>query len=175
MAFFKEELNKVKAFIFDIDGVLSKQSQEIDENGQLKRTSCVKDGYALAYAIKKGYPIGIISGGKGPGIEKRLNSLGVKDVYLGVSNKLEALAAFLANHKLVEDDILYMGDDIPDYEIMKRLGVAVCPLDACPEIKNISAYISDCKGGEACVRDIIEQVLKAQDKWLDTSCYVCSK
>jgi len=174
MAFFKEELNNVKAFIFDIDGVLSKHAMEISEDGELKRTSCAKDGYALMYSCKKGYPVGIISGGGGPGIRERLEKLGVKDIYLRVSNKLEALAEFLKKHNLEAKDVMYMGDDIPDYELMKVIGLPVCPKDAVHEIKNISAYISDTKGGDGCVRDVIEQVLKAQGKWMDTKCHVRS-
>jgi len=174
MAFFKEELNGVKAFIFDIDGVLSKHAMEIGEDGNLKRTSCAKDGYALMYAVKKGYPVGIISGGKGPGIIERLNKLGVKDIYLSVSNKLEALEDFLTKNNLKASEVMYMGDDIPDYELMKVIGVPVCPKDAVHEIKSISSYISDVKGGDGCARDVIEQVMKAQDMWMDTACHVKS-
>jgi 3-deoxy-D-manno-octulosonate 8-phosphate phosphatase (KDO 8-P phosphatase) len=174
MAFFKEELNRVKAFIFDIDGVLSNHAMEISEDGNLKRTSCAKDGYALMYACSKGYPVGIISGGKGPGIRARLEKLGVKDIYLHQSNKLEALEDFLKKNNLEAADIMYMGDDIPDYELMKIIGVPVCPADACPEIKSISAYVSDINGGNGCVRDVVEQVMKAQDKWMDTACHVKS-
>lgn len=174
MAFFKEELNRVKAFIFDIDGVLSNHAMEIDEEGNLKRTSCAKDGYALMYARSKGYPIGIISGGKGPGIKERLSKLNVEDIYLHQANKLVALEDFLSKHNLEKEDVMYMGDDIPDYELMKIIGVPVCPSDACPEIKSISAYISDVKGGNGCVRDVVEQVLKAHNKWMDTSSHVKS-
>lgn len=174
MAFFKEELNGVKAFIFDIDGVLSKHAMEISEDGNLKRTSCAKDGYALMYAVKKGYPVGIISGGKGPGITERLNKLGVKDIYLSISNKLEALEDFLTKNNLKASEVMYMGDDIPDYELMKVIGVPVCPKDAVHEIKSISSYISDVKGGDGCARDVIEQVMKAQDMWMDTACHVKS-
>lgn len=174
MAFFKEELLNVKAFIFDIDGVLSKHAMEINEEGELKRTSCAKDGYALMYSGKKGYPIGIISGGGGPGIKERLNKLGVTDIYLRVANKLEALDDFIKKHNLDVKNIMYMGDDIPDFEIMNQVGIPVCPKDAIPEIKSISSYISDINGGDGCVRDVIEQVLKAQGKWMDTKCHVRS-
>ena len=149
MTFFKEELKKVKAFVFDVDGVLSLPSVSVDENGELIRTACVKDGYAIMYSGKKGYIRAIISGGGGPGVRERFEKIGITDI-----------------------QVMYMGDDIPDYECMKFVGVPVCPADACTEIKSIAKYISPFKGGTGCARDVIEQTLKAQGMWMDIDCHV---
>ncbi len=176
MGFFKDDLKKVRAFIFDVDGVLSYQTQNLSPEGELIRTSCTKDGYALMYAVRKGYIIAVISGGGAPGVRERLEKLGIKseNIYLRISNKLEALSEIVKRYSLQADEILYMGDDIPDYNIMTQVGIPVCPLDACEEIKGISRYISDVKGGEGCVRDVVAQVLKARGDWMDTHCYVKS-
>lgn len=176
MGFFKDDLKRVRAFIFDVDGVISLQTQNLTEEGELIRTSCTKDGYAMMYAIRKGYIIAIISGGKSIGIQKRLEKLGVnkEDIYLKVPNKLEALAEIMKRYQLQKEEVVYMGDDIPDYNVMLQVGIPVCPLDACEEIKSISKYISDVTGGNGCVRDIITQVLKARGDWMDTTCYVKS-
>ncbi len=176
MGFFKDELKKIRAFVFDVDGVLSRQTQNITADGELIRTSCTKDGYALMYAIRKGYCIAIISGGGAPGIRERLEKLGVKpdNIYLKIANKVEALEEVMHNNQLTPEEVMYMGDDIPDYVVMTQVGLPVCPLDACEEIKTVARYISDIKGGEGCVRDVISQVLKAKGDWMDTGCYVRS-
>lgn len=176
MGFFKDDLKKVRAFIFDVDGVLSLQTQNLTPEGELIRTSCTKDGYALMYCIRKGYVVAIISGGGAPGVRERLEKLGVKseDIYLKVANKLEALDEIVGRYGLQKEEMVYMGDDIPDYNVMTRVGIPVCPLDACEEIKSISRYVSDLTGGNGCVRDIIAQVLKVRGDWMDTSCYVKS-
>lgn len=176
MGFFKDDLKAVRAFIFDVDGVLSRQTQHLTPDGELVRTSCTKDGYALMYCLRKGYIVAIISGGGAPGIRERLEKLGVRpeDIYLKVANKTEALEEICTRYRLQPREILYMGDDIPDYNVMTRVGVPVCPLDACEEIKAVARYISDVKGGEGCVRDVVGQVLKARGDWMDTSCYVRS-
>lgn len=174
MAFFKEELKKIKAFVFDVDGVLSLQSMPLDNDGELIRTSCTKDGYAIMYGGKKGYKFGIISGGGSQGVQKRYERLGIKDIHLKVGNKVEALKTFMAKNNVELDEILYMGDDIPDFEVMRMVGLAVCPNDAIEEIKSISAYVSHPNGGEGCVRDVVEQVLKARGDWMDTSLFVKS-
>ncbi len=176
MGFFKDELKKVRAFVFDIDGVLSRQTQNITADGELIRTSCTKDGYALMYAIRKGYVIAIISGGGAPGVRERLEKLGImpENIYLKVANKVEALEEVMHNYRLAPEEVMYMGDDIPDYVVMNRVGLPVCPSDACEEIKSVAQYISDIKGGEGCVRDVISQVLKAKGDWMDTGCYVRS-
>jgi 3-deoxy-D-manno-octulosonate 8-phosphate phosphatase (KDO 8-P phosphatase) len=174
MAFFKEELKKIKAFVFDVDGVLSLQAMPLDDDGELIRTSCTKDGYSIMYAGKKGYKFAIISGGGTIGVQKRYERLGIKDIHLKIGNKVEALKEFMAKYEIDANEILYMGDDIPDYEVMRIVGLPVCPNDAVEEIKSISAYVSEYNGGEGCVRDVIEQVLKARGDWMDTSCFVKS-
>ena len=176
MKFFKDELKKIRAFVFDVDGVLSHQSQNLTPDGELIRTSCTKDGYAIMYAIRKGYIIAVISGGGAPGARERLEKLGVRleDIYLKVANKTEALAEIEQRYSLDKEAIMYMGDDIPDYKVMTQVGLPVCPLDACEEIKSVARYISDITGGDGCVRDVISQVLKAKGDWMDTNCYVKS-
>ena len=165
MSNYKEKLTNINTFIFDYDGVLTDgKVLVINENEQL-RTSNVKDGYALQYAIKKGYRVCVISGGKSDSMSQRMNSLGVQDVFLGVEKKLEIFKKYLYDNNLDISQVLYMGDDIPDYEVMMLAGVSCCPSDAAVEIKSVADYISDAKGGEGCVRDVIEQVLRLQDKW----------
>ena len=143
MAFFKEELKKIRAFVFDVDGVLSRQEVSLSPEGELIRTSCAKDGYALMYSGKKGYILAIISGGGSPGLEERFKKLGIKDIYLRIENKVKALEELISKYGLKPEEIMYMGDDIPDYNVMTRVGLPVCPADACEEIKAISKYISD--------------------------------
>ena len=138
MAFFKEELKKIRAFVFDVDGVLSRQEVSLSPEGELIRTSCAKDGYALMYSGKKGYILAIISGGGSPGLEERFKKLGIKDIYLRIENKVKALEELISKYGLKPEEIMYMGDDIPDYNVMTRVGLPVCPADACEEIKAIS-------------------------------------
>lgn len=167
MAFFKEDLMKVAAFIFDVDGVLSHECIVIDASGELLRTANTKDGYAIQYAVKKGYPVAIITGGISESVEKRYRGLGVKDIYMGSKNKIKDFEDFVAKYDLNPDEIMYMGDDLPDYDVMKRIGIPTCPANAVEQIKAISNYISDKEGGYGCVRDVIEQVLRAHSKWLE--------
>lgn len=174
MAFFKDELKKIRAFILDVDGVLSRHEMNLSPEGELIRTSCAKDGYAIMYSGRKGYILAVISGGGAPGLRERLEKLGIRDIYLKVADKVEALEELMQKYDLRPEEIMYMGDDIPDYNVMTRIGLPVCPADACEEIKAISRYISDVNGGMGCVRDIISQVLKAKGDWMDTSCYVRS-
>lgn len=176
MGFFKDDLKTIRAFIFDVDGVLSHQTQNITPEGELMRTSCTKDGYALMYSIRKGYIVAVISGGGAPGVRERLEKLGLKseDIYLKVANKMEALAEICRRYELQKKEVMYMGDDIPDFQVMQQVGMPVCPLDACEEIKSVARYISDLKGGEGCVRDVVAQVLKVRGDWMDTTCYVKS-
>jgi 3-deoxy-D-manno-octulosonate 8-phosphate phosphatase (KDO 8-P phosphatase) len=169
MAFFKEELLNVKAFVFDVDGVLSCDVSPLNEEGEPMRTANVKDGYAIRNAIVQGYPIAIISGGKNENIRKRYQNLGVKDVYVGVSEKLTCYNEFLANNNLENESVLFMGDDLPDLELMELSGIPTCPSDAVTEIKIVAKYISDRNGGEGCVRDVIEQVMRSQGKWNHSS------
>jgi 3-deoxy-D-manno-octulosonate 8-phosphate phosphatase (KDO 8-P phosphatase) len=165
MSNYKEKLQPITTMIFDFDGVLTDgKVLVINENEQL-RSANVKDGYALQYAVKSGYRVCVISGGKSVSMSQRLASLGIKDVFLGVDKKIDVFRKYVNDNNLDKSEILYMGDDIPDYEIMNNVGVACCPADAAIEIKSISDYISDMKGGEGCVRDIIEQVMRLHDKW----------
>lgn len=163
---YKELLHKITTFIFDYDGVFTDSSVIVIENGEALRRTNVKDGYALQLAVKMGYNVVIISGGRGEGMRKRLEMLNATQVFMGVGNKQEVLEDFLFENSLSPDECLFMGDDIPDYYPMKHVALACCPADAAYEIQEISHYISHKKGGEGCVRDIIEQVLKSQDKWM---------
>lgn len=171
MTNFKEDLVKVKAFIFDIDGVLSLQTVSLNTFGMPNRTVNLRDGYALQLAVKKGYFIGVISGSSSKDYKKRLKLLGVTDIYLNSRAKLGHFNTFLTKHNLDKSDVLFMGDDIPDFEVMKEAGIPVCPSDADSEIKQIASYISDKKGGEGCVRDVIEQVLRLHNNWMDSDAF----
>ena len=171
MANFKEELVRVKAFIFDIDGVLSQQTISLNVFGVPNRTVNVRDGYALQLAVKKGYHIGIISGCNSKEYLKRLKLLGINDIYLNSRAKMDHFNIFLKKHNLNKSDVLYMGDDIPDFKVMKEAGVAVCPSDADSEIKQVAAFVSDKRGGEGCVRDVIEQVLRLHNNWMDSDAF----
>jgi len=171
MANFKEDLLKVKAFVFDIDGVLSLQTITLNAFGVPNRTVNLRDGYALQLAVKKGYYVGVISGSNSTEYRKRLRLLGVNDIYLKSRSKLDHFNSFLKKNKLNKSDVLFMGDDIPDFEVMKEAGIAVCPSDADSEIKQVSSYISDKRGGEGCVRDVIEQVLRLHNCWMDSDAY----
>jgi 3-deoxy-D-manno-octulosonate 8-phosphate phosphatase (KDO 8-P phosphatase) len=164
---FKELLKNVKSFVFDIDGVLTDGNILALENGQMARRMSTRDGYALQHAVKNGYTVGVISGGKSEAAKYRLEKLGIQDVHIGITDKLDTLKEFMHIHNLKYDDILYMGDDMPDYEVMQKCGIPCCPQDAAEEIKTLSVYISDKKGGEGCVRDVIEQVMKMHKKWLN--------
>ena len=171
MANFKEDLVRVKAFIFDIDGVLSLQTINLNSFGVPNRTVNLRDGYAIQLAVKKGYIIGIISGSRSKEYQKRLKLLGVKDIYLQSLNKVTDFNTFINKHNLNKSDVLFMGDDIPDFEVMKEAGIPVCPSDADSEIKQVSSYISDKRGGEGCVRDVIEQVLRLHNNWMDSDAF----
>lgn len=163
---YKQLLNNVKAFIFDVDGVLTDGKLHISEKGELLRQMNVKDGYALKHALIKGYKICIISGGKNPAVKSRLEGLGITDIHLGINDKIVSLNEFSDEYGVPFESMCYMGDDIPDLPVMKVVGLATCPQDAVPEVKAVSHYVSHRNGGETCVRDIIEQVLKVQNNWL---------
>jgi len=171
MSNYKEKLLKVNTFIFDYDGVLTNGTVILMSDGDALRTANVKDGYAMQLAIKKNYRIAIISGGYSESIKRRFDSLKVKDVFLGVDKKIDVFNNYLDEHKLEQENVLFMGDDIPDYEIMLKAGVPTCPADAAEEIKGKAIYISHFPGGQGCVRDIIEQVLKVQGKWMNDDTY----
>ena len=168
MTNFKENLARVKAFVFDIDGVLSLQTISLNSFGIPNRTINLRDGYAVQLAVKKSYHVAVISGSNAKEYQKRLKQLGVKDVYLNSRSKLEDFNEFLRKHDLNSADVLFMGDDIPDHEVMKVAGVPVCPSDADSEVRQVAGYISDKRGGEGCVRDVIEQVLRLHNKWMDS-------
>lgn len=161
-----ENLKKIKCFIFDVDGVLSDGSIIITEEGAQLRNMSIKDGYALRKALESGYIIAVISGGNSQGVKERLNYLGIKEVYLGIRNKIEIFDKLIEEYELTPGEVLYMGDDIPDLEILKKCGVPCCPADAVAEVKEVSSYISPNTGGHECVRDVIEKTLKVQKKWL---------
>lgn len=165
MAFFKDELRNVKGFVFDVDGVLSVDTSALNEDGDPVRTANVKDGFAIRIAMKAGFQVAIITGGFIERVKLRYTKLGVEHYYDKARNKVECLNDFLAKTKLEANEILFMGDDLVDFNIMNAVGLPTCPKDAVPEIKELSKYISDKNGGEGCVRDVIEQTLKAQQKW----------
>jgi len=167
MSNYKTLLAEINTFIFDVDGVMTDGIVALTEDGHMLRTMNVKDGYALQLAVKKGYRIIIISGGRSEAVRQRFEGLGINEVYLGIGNKLEVFHKIVKKDNLEMKNILYMGDDIPDYEIMKEVGVATCPADAAEEIKHISHYVSPVRGGRGCARDVLEQVMKIQNSWFD--------
>lgn len=165
---FIQDIEKVKAFVFDVDGVLTDGRIQVTENGDFMRSFHVKDGYAMQLALKKGYPIAIISGAKSKGVALRMQGLGITDVHLGVSQKWSVFVAFCEKHQLLPSDILFMGDDVPDVSIATKAGFVACPNDAIPEIKKLAHYICAQSGGNAAVREVIEKVLRVQNQWFDT-------
>ena len=160
------DLQKIKAVVFEVDGVLSASTIQMDGKGEPVRTINIKDGYAIQLAVKHGIRLAIMTGGHNENIRFRYEYLGVKDVYINCSMKIRTWEELLSKYDLHEEEIIYVGDDIPDYEVMKRAGCPCCPKDACTEIKEISTYVSDYEGGHGVARDILEQVLKAQGKWV---------
>ncbi|WP_338068008.1 HAD-IIIA family hydrolase [Arcticibacter tournemirensis] len=166
---FLTKIKDIKAFILDIDGVLTDGTVHVTETGEQLRRFHVRDGYAMQRAVKNGYLICVISGGKSASVVLRLKGLGVTEVYLGVDKKLDVYNEFINQHSLSPEQVLYMGDDIPDIPVMKVAGLPVCPADAVEEVKAVSLYISGKEGGSGCVRDVIEKVLKIQGKWMDLS------
>lgn len=165
MAFFKDELKNIKAFIFDVDGVLSRDTSPLNEDGDPVRTANVKDGFAIRNALNLGFQVAVITGGFVERVRLRHEKLGVVHYYDKVRDKVECLNDFMEKTGIEAKNILFMGDDLVDYNIMTKVGIPVCPKDAVTDIKAISKYISDKNGGEGCVRDVIEQTLRAQNKW----------
>lgn len=163
---YKEYLSQITTFVFDVDGVLTNGSIAVTSSGEMLRTMNIKDGFALKTAVDRGYNVCIISGGSNEGVRIRLQGLGVTDIYLGTHHKTETLTDYLNTKKIKPKNVLFMGDDIPDLLVMQGVGLPCCPQDAVPEIKEISNYVSHKKGGMGCVRDIVEQVLKVQGKWI---------
>jgi 3-deoxy-D-manno-octulosonate 8-phosphate phosphatase (KDO 8-P phosphatase) len=166
------DLKKIKALVFDVDGVLSRETMPVALTGEPMRTANIKDGYAIQLAAKCGLHVAIITGARNEAVKVRYKGLGVNDIYIGASVKKECLEELMLMYELSAEEILYMGDDIPDYEVMQICGLPVCPCDAAVEIKQLSKYISPVRGGEGCVRDVIEQVLRAQGKWMEEGAFV---
>lgn len=164
---FLQKLKEITTFVFDVDGVLTNGDVLATPSGEFLRTFNIKDGYALQLAVKKGYHVCIISGGRGEAMQKRFDGLGITSAYLGVSDKVKVYEDFLMKHNLTNAEVLYMGDDIPDVKVMQLVGLATCPADAVEEIKAICKYISPQPGGRSAVRDVIEKVLKVQGMWFD--------
>ncbi|MCB0399256.1 MAG: HAD-IIIA family hydrolase [Winogradskyella sp.] len=162
---YKEYLINISTFIFDVDGVLTDGTVTVTTSGEMLRRMSIKDGFALKTAVDAGFNVCVISGGSNEGVRKRLQGLGVKDIYLGAHNKIEQLNDYLEKRNLKTSEVLYMGDDIPDYPVMTLVGLPCCPQDAAIEIKAISKYISHKNGGNGAARDVIEQVLKVHNKW----------
>lgn len=160
------DLKKIKAIAFDVDGVLSADIIPLHTSGEPMRTVNIKDGYAIQLAVKKGLHIAIITGGRTEAVRKRFAGLGVQDLYLGSAVKIHDYRDFRDKHGLQDEEILYMGDDIPDMEVMQECGLPCCPKDAAPEVKSMARYISHAAGGYGCGRDVVEQVMKAQGKWM---------
>lgn len=162
---YKELLHDITTFIFDVDGVLTDGTVHITPSGEMLREMNIKDGFALKAAVDAGYKVAIISGGSNEGVKIRLQNLGITEVYLGCPDKVEVFHTFCDGFQVLPSQVLYMGDDIPDYQVMKLVKLACSPQDASPEIKAISHYISHKNGGKGAVRDVIEQVMKVQGKW----------
>jgi 3-deoxy-D-manno-octulosonate 8-phosphate phosphatase (KDO 8-P phosphatase) len=160
-----DRFKKITTFIFDMDGVLTDGSVLVLENGLQARRMSIRDGYALQLAVKKGYRLLVVSGADSSPVTERLNKLGITEVHMSVANKKAFVEKYIAANKLVAEEILFMGDDIPDHSVMSMVGLPVCPADAVAEIRAISKYISPATGGNGCVRDVIEQVLKLNDHW----------
>ena len=165
---YKAILPQITTFIFDVDGVLTNGKVLITSEGEMYREMDTKDGYALKCALQQGYKVCIISGGTNEGVRNRLKALGVYDIYLGAHHKEEPFQDLLDSYDLKPEEILYMGDDVPDIVVMEKVAVGACPGDAVSDVKAIANYVSDKNGGEGCVRDIIEQTLRVQGKWLTT-------
>lgn len=171
MSNYKELLRNINTFVFDYDGVLTDGSVIMTSEGEAYRISNVKDGYALQLAKKKGYRIAIISGANSESMTQRMKALQITDLFLGVEKKRQVFLEYLRINNIDPSQVLYMGDDIPDYEVMLEAAVPTCPADAAEEIKSVARYISHLEGGKGCVRDVIEQVLKVQGKWMNDDAY----
>jgi len=155
----------IDTFIFDMDGVLTDGTVLVLDNGIQARRMSIRDGFALQLAVKQGYRVAIISGANSEPVRQRLNGLGIHDVYMGVKDKTKLLQEYQEEHKLDKDSILYLGDDLPDLDVMQHVGLACCPADAAIEIREIATYVSPHKGGEGCARDVLEKVMRLHNKW----------
>lgn len=164
---YKEIMNDITTFIFDVDGVLTDSSVFVTSEGEILRTMNIRDGFAMKAAVESGYHVCVISGGSNEGVRVRLRNLGITDIHLGTPDKVKTFKEYIELYNIQPEQVLYMGDDIPDYHVMKLVGLPTCPQDASPEIKNISRYISHVKGGRGAARDVVEQVMKVQGKWME--------
>lgn len=162
---YKEIMNDITTFVFDVDGVLTDGTVHVSPTGEMLREMHIRDGFAMKAALESGYSVCIISGGSNEGVRIRLRNLGITDIYLGTPDKVETFTEYCELYQINPAHVLYMGDDIPDYHVMQRVGLPTCPQDASPEIKAISHYISHKNGGKGAVREVIEQVMKVQGKW----------
>ena len=162
------DLRQIKTIIFDIDGVLSAETITLSADGEPLRTVNIKDGYAIQLAIKMGLRIVIMTGATTEAVRLRYERLGVEDIYMACAVKIKTYDEFLAKYGLTDNEVIYMGDDVPDLEILRRVGCPVCPQDACPDVKEACLYVSPYRGGYGCGRDVIEQTLRAQGKWLSS-------
>ncbi|MFT3796061.1 KdsC family phosphatase [Flavobacterium sp.] len=164
---YKEIMNDITTFIFDVDGVLTDSSVHVTPTGEMLRIMNIRDGFAMKAAVESGYHVCIISGGSNEGVRIRLRNLGITDIHLAAPNKVDTFREYIELYNINPEQVLYMGDDIPDYHVMKLVGLPTCPQDASPEIKGICKYISHKNGGRGAVRDAIEQVMKLQGKWME--------
>lgn len=159
------DLTKIRAIVFDVDGVLSRQTITLSPDGIPLRTVNIKDGYAIQLAVKLGLRLAIMTGANIKSIRTRYESLGMTDIYIGCSVKIRTYEEFKAKYNLRDEEVMFMGDDVPDLQVLHRIGCPVCPRDACPEVQQACLYISHLNGGEGCARDVIEQTLRAQGLW----------
>ena len=171
MSSYKTKLSSINTFIFDVDGVLTDSSVILDPSGDMVRTMNTRDGFAMQHAVKQGFNVCIITGGNSPMVQQRLEYLGVHDVYLAAKNKIDCLNDYIVKKGIKLDEVLYMGDDIPDYEVMQIVGLSACPKDAAVEILNSVGYVSHIDGGKGCVRDVLEQTMRVQKKWINDDSY----
>lgn len=160
-----DRFKKISTFVLDVDGVLTDGTIYVFDNGEQVRRMSIRDGFALQLAVKKGYRILVISGGNSPAVVSRLKKLGVTDIFMGVLDKRTAIQQYIDDHKLIKENVLFMGDDIPDYAPMHVVGLPCAPADAAQEIRKVAAYICNAEGGKGCVREVIEKVLKLNDHW----------
>jgi 3-deoxy-D-manno-octulosonate 8-phosphate phosphatase (KDO 8-P phosphatase) len=163
---YKELMNNITTFILDVDGVLTDSSVHVTSTGEMLRVMNIRDGYAMKAAVDSGYHVCVISGGSNEGVRIRLENLGITEIYLGAPDKVKLFNEYIKAYNINPEQVLYMGDDIPDYHVMQLVGLPTCPQDAAPEIKSLSKYVSHKNGGRGAVRDVIEQVMKVQHKWL---------
>ncbi len=162
---YKELMNDITTFVLDVDGVLTDSSVHVTPTGEMLRIMNIRDGFAMKAAIESGYNVCVISGGSNEGVRIRLRNLGLTDIYLASPNKVETFKEYIELYEIKPEQVLFMGDDIPDYHVMQLVGLPTCPQDSSPEIKAISKYISHKNGGRGAVRDVIEQVMRVQGKW----------